>query len=74
MSRPRKILPVANPPGVVTIPLEKPEESTIPPCPEANPMQGDKTPAVVAWWFEHQPRLAALKYAGRKIQLPNAND
>lgn len=33
-------------------------------CPEADPALGMKTPAVVAWWFEHFPEEAAVKYAG----------
>lgn len=51
----------------------KPETVEVPPCPEAEPRLGDKTPAVIAWWFKHHPEEAAAKYKGRKFQLP-AND
>ena len=50
------------------VPKEKPETAAIPPCPEEDPQAGDKTPAVVAWWFKHHPEEAALKYHGRKFQ------
>lgn len=37
-------------------------------CPiPCDPSMGDKTPAIVDWWFEKHPELAAKKYAGRKI-------
>lgn len=44
---------------------EAPEDPNIPPCPLAD-HRGDKTPAVVDWWFTHHPEKAAAKYAGRK--------
>lgn len=50
---------------------EKPKQ--VPPCPEEG-WAGDKTPAVIAWWFEHYPQEAAVKYANRKIQLPATTD
>jgi hypothetical protein len=43
----------------------------IPPCPPEDPMAGDKTPEVVAWWFAHHPEQAAARYAGRKFQRPD---
>lgn len=40
------------------------ELTEAPPCPASDPALGMKTPAVVAWWFEHFPEEAAVKYAG----------
>lgn len=42
------------------------EDPAIPPCPEEDPAAGDKTPAVIAWWFEHHPEKAIKKYGHRK--------
>ncbi len=39
-----------------------------PVCPEMDPLLGDKTPAVVEWYFRYAPEEAATKYAGRKFQ------
>ena len=53
--------------------VEKPEktkEVAIPPCPDEDPKAGDKTPAVIAWWFKYKPAEAAVKYANRKFQQP----
>jgi hypothetical protein len=50
-------------------PLEVVPEGSIPPCP-AEGFAGDKTPEVVAWWFKYHPEEAALKYAGRKYEIP----
>ena len=52
---------------------ETPKPKQVPPCPEEG-TGGDKTPEVVAWWFKHHPQEAAVKYAGRKIQLPATTD
>jgi hypothetical protein len=38
--------------------------AVIPECPPSDPALGMKTPAVVAWWFEHYPAEAAARYAG----------
>lgn len=36
-------------------------------CPiQMSPSAGDKTPAVVDWWFANHPEIAAAKYRGRK--------
>ena len=61
-------------------PTKKPEvggEShgrTIPSCPAEDPMAGDKTPAVIAWWFKHHPKEAAVKYNGRQIEFPTDHE
>lgn len=55
-------------------PAPKPTSKVIPDCPEMDPILGDKTPAVVAWWFEHHPEEAAAKYEGRKIQTPGDHE
>ncbi len=44
----------------------------IPPCPPEDPGAGDKTPAVVAWWFKHHPEEAAKRYEGRRFTRPDA--
>lgn len=50
---------------------EKPAKSgEIPECPAEDVMLGDKTPAVVAWWFEHHPEQAEEKYKNRKVVRP----
>lgn len=49
-------------------------ETMIPPCPEAEPSMGDKTPAVIAWWFKHHPTEAAARYANRKFELPTDHE
>ena len=38
-------------------------------CPPMNPMQGDKTPAVVAWLREHEPSEFERRYKGRRIKF-----
>lgn len=48
-----------------------PKPKAVPPCPEEEPLAGDKTPAVIAWWFKHHPEEAAAKYRGRKFQPPS---
>jgi hypothetical protein len=40
----------------------------VPPMPEMDPRLGDKTPAVVEWYFKHQPKEAAARYEGRKVE------
>jgi hypothetical protein len=40
------------------------KSTVIPECPPSEPALGMKTPAVVAWWFEHYPAEAAARYAG----------
>ena len=40
------------------------ESQAVPECPPSEPSLGMKTPAVVAWWFEHYPAEAAARYAG----------
>lgn len=42
----------------------------VPPCPPEDPASGDKTPAVVAWWYQHHPEQAAKRYQGRKFERP----
>jgi hypothetical protein len=41
----------------------------IPPCPPMDPAAGDKTPAVIAWWFKYKPAEAAEKYKNRKFTI-----
>lgn len=69
------ILPAGNPAGVVTTPLAKPAKpaavkAPVPPCPDEDPLKGDKTPAVIAWWHKHHPEEATAKYSGRKFETP----
>ena len=52
---------------------EKPKEAAIPPCPDEDPLAGDKTPAVIAWWFKYKPAEAAAKYKNRKFQQPDTD-
>jgi hypothetical protein len=53
-------------PGAV---VEKPAVTTgVPPMPEMDPRLGDKTPEVVEWYFKHQPKEAAERYNGRKVE------
>jgi|GEM_PF-5822492 len=40
-----------------------------PGCPPMNPMQGDKTPAVVAWLREYAPTEFGRRYKGRKVKF-----
>jgi hypothetical protein len=49
-----------------TPPAPKSSKS-IPPCPPMDPAAGDKTPAVIDWWFTYHPEAAATKYHGRKF-------
>lgn len=52
-------------PAEVAVPVAAEiQPAEIPPCPASDPQYGTKTPAVVAWWFEHFPEEAAVKYAG----------
>jgi hypothetical protein len=61
-----KVTKVENP--------EKPKAvAAIPPCPDEDPLAGDKTPAVIAWWFKYQPAEAAVKYKNRKFQQPSTD-
>ncbi len=45
------------------------ELSSIPPCPPEDPYAGDKTPAVIAWYFKYKPDEAAEKYKNRKFTI-----
>lgn len=54
--------------------VKTPAKAEIPPCPEADISYGDKTPAVVAWWFKHHPEEAAAKYKDRKFELPTDHE
>lgn len=59
--RNKGLLPVA--PQVskeIKLPWEK--DPDIPPAPEFDPMQGDKTPAYVDWMFRWHPRAYEVKY------------
>jgi len=51
------------------IPKSPNPSSSIPPCPPMDPMSGDKTPAVVAWYFKYKPEEAAVKYSKRRYTL-----
>ncbi len=42
-----------------------------PPCPPMGP-EGDKTPAVVEWYFEHEPEKAEEKYGHRRGKVIEA--
>ena len=65
--------PVAKPAGKSEVKPKAVPAGTIPECPEEDPLAGDKTPAVIAWWFKYKPGEAAEKYKTRKFQQP-AND
>lgn len=54
----------ASPP--VTLPPPVAHKSK-PPIPEQDPLAGDKTPAVIAWYKEHDPAEYKRRYEGRKI-------
>lgn len=43
------------------------QDDATPPCPAEDLRYGDKTPAVVAWYREHQPEEFERRYANRKI-------
>lgn len=43
--------------------------SPIPPCPPMTAAAGDKTPAVIEWYFKYKPEEAAVKYAKRRYSL-----
>lgn len=46
-------------------------DEVTPVCPVAeDPSLGDKTPAIVAWWFKNHPKIAEKKYTGRRYQKP----
>lgn len=40
-------------------------------CPINGGDLGDKSPEVVAWWFQNHPDLAAKRYEGRKVAVPD---
>lgn len=40
----------------------------VPECPPCDPTMGDKTPAVIAWWFKYNPETAAKRYSGRRFE------
>jgi hypothetical protein len=45
-----------------------------PPPPAMDPKFGDKTPAYIAWMWEHKPKEAAERYKGRKVSLEAASN
>jgi hypothetical protein len=45
--------------------LQDGEDSGIPPCPQMNPLLGDKTPEVVRWYQNYHPEEFARRYTGR---------
>lgn len=51
-------------------PAKAEKVTTIPPCPAEDPLAGDKTPEVIAWWFKYHPKEAEEKYKGRKFARP----
>jgi hypothetical protein len=62
---------LAMPPPLI-LPGEEKEDLAeflggIPECPPEDPAKGDKTPAVIKWWFTYHPEEAATKYANRKF-------
>lgn len=69
-AKPRKPKAAVEVDAIEAIPDVEPVEvpavvpSRVPECPATDPQYGQKTPAVVAWWFEHFPEEAAVKYAG----------
>ncbi len=54
---------------IVPAPSDKPPLMGVPPCPEEDPAAGEKTPAVVEWWFTHHTAEAVVKYQNRRIVL-----
>lgn len=56
-------------PVIEPLPTEAPKpsgKSTT--CPiKSDPTMGDKDPAIVAWWFENFPEIAARKYKDRIV-------
>jgi hypothetical protein len=67
---PEVVKPAAKPRSKPA-PKAEAKVDNIPPCPPEDPMAGDKTPEVVAWWFSHHPEQAAARYAGRKFLRPD---
>lgn len=56
-------------PVIEPLPTEAPKPSgKSPTCPiKSDPTMGDKDPAIVSWWFENYPEIAARKYKDRIV-------
>lgn len=52
----------------VSIDLD-PDGHRVPAMPDEDPKLGDKTPAVVEWYAEHDPAEFKRRYQGRKTHL-----
>lgn len=52
--------------GDAIVPEAASASKDIPPCPELDPVAGDKSQEIIAWWFTHHPEEAAKRYSGRK--------